>query len=564
MKADRFGLILCCIIFYFAGFSGYSNCAFAEQEREGVEQALEIARRDRRVKDILTDFPQIRMQPNYSDQYGVWIIEFLVGDREAGMASVSLEQKAVVEFNFNINEITEADDFEDERQIPFSLKFLFSRLRPRFEAASLAWLSIVLVFIFAGNFTRLFSLRNLDIVLLYLLCPSLIVIWQNQKFAYAGIFVVTVLFFLRSVFGVWVGDNRSVLNNVRLRRAACLVLVLVFLFHVQTTYEKPVDDSGLFSVIGAEYWKQSGKLPYGTEFGNMGVYGPLMYALHIPANWLFPPHVSFNKESGDVEWRPYHGFQMRGAQTIVLIFDLLAIIGLYWFGKKYADKTTGVLLVLIFALSPYVLGVGGIGGLQWSSHIIGIAFVVFALVFVTQPILAGLLLGVVCGMLYYPVFLLPLWFGYYVRTSGWRQAFKFLAAIAAVGLVCLAMILTFTVPAGEYQGMSPLRAFLRDTVYQQQFSEWYGNSPFSFWGQYPALAKWAKPMVGILYLLFCLLVGLIPRQMDMKRLVALTAAVLVGIQLTLSHGTGTYIGFYIAPFIVTLFGPQDYPKLATT
>jgi hypothetical protein len=69
--------------------------------------------------------------------------------------------------------------------------------------------------------------------------------------------------------------------------------------------------------------------------------------------------------------------------------------------------------------------------------------------------------------------------------------------------------------------------------------------------------------VGVLYLLFCAALGFLPRQIDMKRLVALTAAVLVGTQLVLAHGGGTYIGFYIAPLIIALFGPKHYREMPT-
>lgn len=64
---------------------------------------------------------------------------------------------------------------------------------------------------------------------------------------------------------------------------------------------------------------------------------------------------------------------------------------------------------------------------------------------------------------------------------------------------------------------------------------------------------------GIMFLLFCLVVGFIPRWMDIKRLVALTAAVLVATQFVYSHGGGSYIGFYIAPFIIILFGLNALP-----
>jgi hypothetical protein len=319
-----------------------------------------------------------------------------------------------------------------------------------------------------------------------------------------------------------------------------------------------MDDSGLFSVIGAAYIQHTGKLPYGSEYGHLGVYGPLLYMLHIPTNWLFEPNITFDTSNSELLWGPYEGFEMRGGQTIILIFDLLAMLALYCYGKKYVDKNTGVLLALVYALCPYVIGIGGAGGLQWTSHTVGSAFVVFALVVINQPIAAGLLLGLCCGMLYYPIFLVFLWCGYYIRSSGWRSALKFFCSFALVGLFCLIMILVLTEPGGEYKELSSLGAFIQDTVYQQQFSEGYGHSGFSFWGQFPDISKWGKPATGVLYLLFCLLIGFLPHRIDMRRLVALTAAVLVGTQFVLSHGGGTYIGFYIAPFIIMLFGAQGY------
>ena len=166
-------------------------------------------------------------------------------------------------------------------------------------------------------------------------------------------------------------------------------------------------------------------------------------------------------------------------------------------------------------------------------------------------------------MLYFPAFLFVLWLCYYARTSTRREAVKFLVAFAVVGLACIVMILVMVKPAGESEGLSPLGAFVNDTIYFQQFSDGYGQSQFSFWGQYPDIAEWAKPIAGVAYLLFCLLIGFLPGRMNMRRLVALTTAVLVGTQFTLSHGGGTYIGFYIAPFIILLFGPSDYNEPKT-
>ncbi|MHC4131704.1 MAG: hypothetical protein ACYSR3_06900 [Planctomycetota bacterium] len=551
----KYILLSSILIFLFSYTISFSE----ETYTQDAEAAIIIAQQDPRVEDVLIDFPGLKMDARYSDEYGVWIIEFLSDSRETGVASVSLEQEKVLEFEFNIDEISEG--FEDDRDAELDLASFFRRLRPRLEGAAFCWISILLVFIFLGDFSRLFSRRNFDILLLYLICPFLLVLWENRKFSYAAIFVVTILFFIRCLYQLWNKPTIIREDNVHFRRAAIMVLILACVFHGFTVYERPMDDSGLFSVIGAAYIQETGKLPYGSEYGHLGVYGPLLYMLHIPANWMFESNITFDTSNSELLWGPYEGFEMRGGQTIILIFDLLAMLALYCFGKKYADKNTGVLLALVYALCPYVIGIGGAGGLQWTSHTVGTAFVVFALVWMNRPLVSGLLLGLCCGMLYYPLFLLILWFGYYVRSSGWCAAFKFLGSFALVGLACLIMIIVLTEPSGEYEGLSSLGAFIQDTVYQQQFSEGYGQSGFSFWGQFPDISKWGKPAAGIIYILFCLLIGFIPRKMHMRELVALTAAVLVGTQFVLSHGGGTYIGFYIAPFIIMLFGTEDYTEV---
>ena len=100
---------------------------------------------------------------------------------------------------------------------------------------------------------------------------------------------------------------------------------------------------------------------------------------------------------------------------------------------------------------------------------------------------------------------------------------------------------------------SSLGAFIDDTISQQQFKAGYGNSPLSFWGQYPEFAVWGKPTAGVLYCIFCLLLAFYPRGFRFEQMIAMTAAVLVGTQLVLSFGGGTYVGFYLASLMLVLF-----------
>jgi hypothetical protein len=101
-----------------------------QEDIEAAESAISIAKQDARIEDILTAFPEIRMEPKYSEEYGVWIIWLLTDDRQVGMVSVSLEQEKVLEFEFNINEIN--DGIQEEGELEHN------------------WKSFLLAFSFAG------------------------------------------------------------------------------------------------------------------------------------------------------------------------------------------------------------------------------------------------------------------------------------------------------------------------------------------------------------------------------------------------------------------------------
>ncbi len=558
-------LILCCVI----SFLPFANTS--ESQEISAEQAMDIAKDDPRVKDILTDFPRVHLIPSYNEAFHVWIIELLYSDAgEVGFVSVSPKEKSVVEFDFNVNRVkelrseekrddisTDDDTWTDKRP---NWLFVFSEFRPILEGPALAWFTFILTFLLIGNFQKIVSWRNCDIILIFLLCPFMNVIWATPKIAFTGIFLITCLLFLRSIGGIWIHNREANLSNITQKRILVFLLILLSLYHINKTYESGIDDSGLWSVIGSEYLLKSGHLPYGTEFGTNCVYGPLMYIFHIPVNLIFPPNITIDLENNQVELPHYEKIEMRGAQTMVVLMDLLAVLGMYFIGAKYWNSTVGLVFALLYALNPYILGMGGAFGLQQTSHITGIPFIVFALVFLSFPVTAGVLLGIGAGILYYPIFLFPLWLGFYLRKNSVYYSIKFLTSFTFVGIICLILIIYLTVPDESHTGLSPLQAFIQDTIHQQQFSEGYGKSEFSFWGQYPSLRETLKTIVTLFYIGICVGTAFILKKVRLKHLISLTATILIGTQLVLSHGGGTYIGFYIAPLLLTLFKPDDAEK----
>lgn len=521
------------------------------------ERILDRVREDARVKDILLDFPEVRLAPEYAAQWDIWIIEFMHGDRQVGLVTIDPKTDRILEFSFNIDGIA-TDERGDEGVETDAARGeeeefeLFRSLLPRFHGMALVWLSFVLVLLVIGNFTHPLSRQNLDILLIYALAPFLHLTWAQTKIAYTGLFLLTLILLLRCVWAAMTPAQTPLQLNIREPRMQWALILFALSLHVLTLYERHIGDVGLWSAIGGEYLLRTGQLPYGTEFGANCVYGPLMYVLFIPAG-LFASYIQEVPQLGQVILGEFNNWQaMRGVQTTELLLDLVTLYLLYQIARRQGDHVAGLAVVFVYAISPYIIGMRSEIGLERASHIAGIPFILAAMLLLGRPILAGLLLGFVTGMLYYPLFLAPLWCAYIWHTHGVRKGLRFLTSYAAVGLVCVIMLTSMVQPIDE--AASPLGAFIDDTIAQQQFKDGYGNSQLSFWGQYPALATWGKPGAGILYCLFCLMLAFVAHRVDFSRLLALSAAVLVGTQLVLAFAGGTYIGFYLALVIVTLFG----------
>jgi hypothetical protein len=78
------------------------------------------------------------------------------------------------------------------------------------------------------------------------------------------------------------------------------------------------------------------------------------------------------------------------------------------------------------------------------------------------------------------------------------------------------------------------------------------GSPFSIWG----LRDWttAQAVVQIAAVLLAVAVAFLPRRRDLVGLSALTAAVLIGLQLGITHWFYLYVVWFYGPLMVALLG----------
>jgi len=83
---------------------------------KGSDEAVASALKDVRVKELLERYPRAKPSPYFSDEHGVWIIEFIQGGREVGVATVRKDGRvAEVEAEQIEEQEHEAVELEQEK-----------------------------------------------------------------------------------------------------------------------------------------------------------------------------------------------------------------------------------------------------------------------------------------------------------------------------------------------------------------------------------------------------------------------------------------------------------------
>ena len=179
-----------------------------------------------------------------------------------------------------------------------------------------------------------------------------------------------------------------------------------------------------------------------------------------------------------------------------------------------------------------------------------ITLIVWAVVAYRLPTLAGMLLGLAAGSVYFPALVFPVWFSFYWR----RGAGRFAAAFVLAAGVCLAVTGTLLWLQGDLS--NSLRSVLALSDWQPWSQERPRTEGFWVWIDGTSI-YWAYRLpVFIAYVAFMATTAFWPSPKNLAHVIALTAALLIGVQLWYADKGGVYVLWYLPLLLLLVFRPN--------
>jgi hypothetical protein len=420
------------------------------------------------------------------------------------------------------------------------------------------WLAFCGIFLLGlADLRRPRSLRNLDLLVLLSFSVSLRFFNEGEIFWSVPLAYPPLVYLLARC--VWIARrDRPPRGKPSPWPVWLLVAAAVFLagFRVglNVEAERSVIDVGFAGVVGA-HRIANGEMPYGhmpvqdarrpcgpadaegeireriptngrCEASNPrgDTYGPVSYLAYVPGYAVF---------GWTGKWD-----ELWAAHATSLLFDAMCMLGLWLVGRRFGGLRLAAGLTFAWAAYPFTLYVSNAN----TNDAIMPAFLIWGFWLASSPWARGAAIALAGWTKFAALLLAPLWLSY---PRGWRLSpVRFAAGFAAATAAAFLVLLL------EPDPLHAARVFGERTFGFQLDRE----SPFSLWGwgQYRARGipdlHLVQRLLQVALVAGAVLVAFVPQRKSILQLAALTAAVLLGFELVLTHWFYLYIPWFF-PFV---------------
>lgn len=403
------------------------------------------------------------------------------------------------------------------------------------------YLSLLLIVAVYFKFSRLWSVRNLDVILLLFVSPGLLLVRDPETAAigYGWLFLATGLFLVRVLTDGLITRRPRLEQNMNAAGMAFLCASTV-IFLTTKVMTDPPPSSAVESVRKAnELIKGESPAPQTAatdEKSDPAPAGPATSLVALPVAQLSKVIASKN---GEGEPTPEASNQVLdfAARIIAILSHLAVIWGLVLVGRSiFGDADLGFAMATLYMLLPCTaFDVGSV------HYVLPAALVVWAIRAYRHPLVSGTLLGLACAMIFFPIFLLPLWVAFYGRRGGMR----FGAAVILSTAVIMSVLLLVT---------NDSQTFVRQTLggwiswTNLQFRA--GDTLSGFWHD----SAYRIP-VFVAYLAMLVVLTVWPRQKSLSHVITHSAALIIGTQFWFPEQGGVFVLWYLPLLILVVFRP---------
>jgi hypothetical protein len=382
------------------------------------------------------------------------------------------------------------------------------------NATTWFYFSLLLAVALFFKFSRLLSVRNWDVLTLFALVPGLLLLQQpgSEWWGYLWLLCGSVYFLVRCMLDLSLVQRPVLHPNLNFGGLAwmggslfvCLIAVAF------TRQDRQSDRVGVDPVLPL-------KVSEGAE---------MMVEKQAQAN-----HVG------------YFDTKFWVGRSLAILCHLAIVAGLVVVGcRHFVDARAGMAAATFYLLLPYTAAHFG----QWH-HVWPMALIVWAVAWYRRPALAGLLLGLATGTVYFPLLILPVWWSFYRG----RGTGRFLGATVLSCGLCLGLTgLLLWLDGDLVSSWQLLRSF-------SAWQPWLQPDPGTpgFWTGIQWAGAYRLP-VFLACMTLVTLSAFWPAPKNLAHVLALSTAALIGLQFWYADQGGVYVLWYLPLLLMLVFRPN--------
>lgn len=434
--------------------------------------------------------------------------------------------------------------------------FHYERVNP----TSWAYLSSLLMLALYFKFNRIWSVRNLDLFLLIALAPGLLLVqWAAENegikanaanIEYLGflwLFATEALLLVRLLADT--AMVRRPLLEPNLNAAGLLFMGGSLLFFLMANVVTGKPSPGDLSPARQEAVRAEGDVAAEDETSvsdSFATDGPGFFLIYRQPRILTQQLIGAGDPDGEETSAELDQEEMKireaTARAVAILSHVLIVAGLlavgYW---HFENITAGIAATTMYLMLPYTA--------LWTGsvvHALPASLLVWAVVFYRRPLLAGMMIGLASGTIYYPAFLLPLWCSFY-----WERGLK--RFVTGVLLMIGVLVVTMAITATSTE------QFLKDLVQMFGLRTPRSTNLYGIWQtwnyvyRYPILAAFVA-------LSFSFTIW--PAQKNLGTIISCSAAMMLAAQFWHAYEGGIFIAWFLPLLLLTIFRPNLEDRLA--